>query len=69
MRLVWAISDADARVMGREAEAAGASKRELKAFLDQANNSRLWILQILVCEKANRRGVRVWLAVIRESRP
>eukprot|EP00873_Tetraselmis_striata_P020153 jgi/Tetstr1/440417/TSEL_028751.t1 len=32
---------ADARMKGRGAEAASASQKELKAFLDQANNSRL----------------------------
>eukprot|EP00873_Tetraselmis_striata_P016258 jgi/Tetstr1/436522/TSEL_025348.t1 len=35
------LSDADARVMEREAEAASGSHKELTAFLDQANNSRL----------------------------
>eukprot|EP00873_Tetraselmis_striata_P042365 jgi/Tetstr1/462629/TSEL_007613.t1 len=34
-------SDADARVMEREVEAASGSQKELAAFLDQANNSRL----------------------------
>eukprot|EP00873_Tetraselmis_striata_P012040 jgi/Tetstr1/432304/TSEL_021706.t2 len=35
------LSDADARVMEREAEAASGSQKELTAFLDKANNSRL----------------------------
>eukprot|EP00873_Tetraselmis_striata_P044538 jgi/Tetstr1/464802/TSEL_009541.t1 len=35
------LSDADARVMEREVEAASGSQKELTAFLDQANNSRL----------------------------
>eukprot|EP00873_Tetraselmis_striata_P040843 jgi/Tetstr1/461107/TSEL_006246.t1 len=35
------LSDADARVMEREAEAASGSQEELTAFLDMANNSRL----------------------------
>eukprot|EP00873_Tetraselmis_striata_P022161 jgi/Tetstr1/442425/TSEL_030549.t1 len=35
------LSDADARVMEREAEAASGSQKELTAFLDRANNSRL----------------------------
>eukprot|EP00873_Tetraselmis_striata_P001649 jgi/Tetstr1/421913/TSEL_012813.t1 len=35
------LSNAHARVMEREAEAASGSQKELKAFLDQANNSRL----------------------------
>eukprot|EP00873_Tetraselmis_striata_P018841 jgi/Tetstr1/439105/TSEL_002970.t1 len=35
------LGDADARVMEREVEAASGSQKELTAFLDQANNSRL----------------------------
>eukprot|EP00873_Tetraselmis_striata_P021199 jgi/Tetstr1/441463/TSEL_029708.t1 len=35
------LSDADARVMEREVEAASGSQKELTAFLDQANNSWL----------------------------
>eukprot|EP00873_Tetraselmis_striata_P006914 jgi/Tetstr1/427178/TSEL_017366.t1 len=35
------LSDADASVMDREVEAASGSQKELTAFLDQANNSRL----------------------------
>eukprot|EP00873_Tetraselmis_striata_P000495 jgi/Tetstr1/420759/TSEL_011836.t1 len=35
------LSDADARVMELEAEAASGSQNELTAFLDHANNSRL----------------------------
>eukprot|EP00873_Tetraselmis_striata_P014245 jgi/Tetstr1/434509/TSEL_023601.t1 len=35
------LSDADARVMGRGVEAASGSRKELTAFLDQANNPRL----------------------------
>eukprot|EP00873_Tetraselmis_striata_P010130 jgi/Tetstr1/430394/TSEL_020204.t1 len=35
------LSDAYARVLEREAEAASGSQKELTAFLDQANNSRL----------------------------
>eukprot|EP00873_Tetraselmis_striata_P038718 jgi/Tetstr1/458982/TSEL_004453.t1 len=35
------LGDADARQMGREVEAASGSQKELPAFLDQANNSRL----------------------------
>eukprot|EP00873_Tetraselmis_striata_P011835 jgi/Tetstr1/432099/TSEL_021570.t1 len=35
------LNDADARVMEREAEAASGSQKELTAFVDQANNSRL----------------------------
>eukprot|EP00873_Tetraselmis_striata_P021697 jgi/Tetstr1/441961/TSEL_030166.t1 len=35
------LGDADARVMERKVEAASGSQKELTAFLDQANNSRL----------------------------
>eukprot|EP00873_Tetraselmis_striata_P034068 jgi/Tetstr1/454332/TSEL_041251.t1 len=35
------LGDADARVMEREVEVASGSQKELTAFLDQANNSRL----------------------------
>eukprot|EP00873_Tetraselmis_striata_P004220 jgi/Tetstr1/424484/TSEL_015012.t1 len=35
------LGDADARQMGREVEAASGSQKELTAFIDQANNSRL----------------------------
>eukprot|EP00873_Tetraselmis_striata_P041622 jgi/Tetstr1/461886/TSEL_006964.t1 len=35
------LGDVDARVMEREVEAASGSQKELTAFLDQANNSRL----------------------------
>eukprot|EP00873_Tetraselmis_striata_P014015 jgi/Tetstr1/434279/TSEL_023386.t1 len=35
------LSDADARMMEQEVEAASGSQKELTAFLDQANNSRL----------------------------
>eukprot|EP00873_Tetraselmis_striata_P045140 jgi/Tetstr1/465404/TSEL_010088.t1 len=35
------LSDANARMMEREAEAASVSQKELTAFLDQANNARL----------------------------
>eukprot|EP00873_Tetraselmis_striata_P027829 jgi/Tetstr1/448093/TSEL_035392.t1 len=35
------LSDADARVMEREVEAASGSQKKLTAFLDQSNNSRL----------------------------
>eukprot|EP00873_Tetraselmis_striata_P039264 jgi/Tetstr1/459528/TSEL_004894.t1 len=35
------LSDADARVMDREVEVASGSQKELTAFLDHANNSRL----------------------------
>eukprot|EP00873_Tetraselmis_striata_P012188 jgi/Tetstr1/432452/TSEL_021828.t1 len=35
------LGDADARQMEREVEAASGSQKELTAFLDQANNSRL----------------------------
>eukprot|EP00873_Tetraselmis_striata_P001873 jgi/Tetstr1/422137/TSEL_012992.t1 len=41
VRLVGPLSDADARVTEREAEAASGLRKELAAFLDQANNSRL----------------------------
>eukprot|EP00873_Tetraselmis_striata_P035392 jgi/Tetstr1/455656/TSEL_042467.t1 len=34
------LSDADARMMEREAEAMSGSQKELMAFLDQANDSR-----------------------------
>eukprot|EP00873_Tetraselmis_striata_P002056 jgi/Tetstr1/422320/TSEL_013163.t1 len=61
------LSDADARVMEREAEAASGSQKELAAFLDKANNNSNWLHDELYNTSVDhpRTHVRAWPALNR----